>query len=429
MKKQNKQKLKNIWNKIKRPLMILSIVGNVLFIMAIIVGCASMKKTKAQQTNAVDIGEVYDLFDTTWYLNDVINYTPMGKDFLSYPLSNPETWMYDITFEAFDAYENNFRDYNTLYFHSSSNSGYQYNWFDVQYRDIDDGNEVLYRGSLAVFDTRASSGLEPIFYYMPLEDDQMDEIRTIHVTSHYTLLNNYAEHNQLFYWFFENASLIDKPSSFTFTFNKQINYNAPQNASLESPFVLHSFSGNEAVYTISYNLPSFMSNGEVFDTIKIWYFKGYSMRYLDGTIQVNDNQGTAYYNYMEYIDSTLGTTVMVNYRNFVNGNVEGSVQTYLTNGSEWVNENYRVLIFNTELTPNQTTHLSQFNNQNFNNNGFSAIGEDVGVGNVFSLMGSAFAGLTALWSIQLLPNITLGLLLFMPLIVIVIITIIKLVKR
>jgi len=52
-----------------------------------------------------------------------------------------------------------------------------------------------------------------------------------------------------------------------------------------------------------------------------------------------------------------------------------------------------------------------------------------GLGGVFTLIASAFTGLMPLLNIQILPNITLGLLLFIPLIATIIIVVIRLVKK
>lgn len=54
---------------------------------------------------------------------------------------------------------------------------------------------------------------------------------------------------------------------------------------------------------------------------------------------------------------------------------------------------------------------------------------DVGLGGVFTLMGTAFTSFIPLFQIQIIPGITLGLLFFLPLIGTIIIVIIRLVKR
>lgn len=377
MNKQKKQKLLNIWNKVKKPLMILSIIGNLIFLMFIIIGCVGSHK-KATQTKAEDYN-LSSLVGTTWKLNE----RPEEIEF-----------SYNVDFESNDRICHLFR--MTLYH---------------------DEFRLLYGQGLSVWSSNTSWS--------------STSYQTIHITG-----GDDIESTTLIEYLYDSAilmsidysSLADFPN---FTFNNQINYNAPYNASIDSPFILHTFEGGQEVFSYVIELPKFVSNGEIFDSIRLWYFSGYATSYLDsgGLVKTNDNQGTAYYNYMEYINTETNTQVMVNYRNFVNGNVNGSVQTYLTNGSEWKNDNYRKLVFLDDLSSSQATLLSQFNNQLMGYTGFGNGETNIGLGNSFSLIAQCFEGVKNIFAIEVLPNISLGVFVFLPLIVGIIITIIWIVKR
>ena len=113
--KKKENKFKIIWSKIKKPLMILSIVGNVLFLLFIIVGCVGQKKstqTKAEN----EIVYVSDLSGTKWYFNTYVS-TPAGN----WSDLNPgQVLEYNLTYYWYEDYETSEHPfdyrYETLHF-------------------------------------------------------------------------------------------------------------------------------------------------------------------------------------------------------------------------------------------------------------------------------------------------------------------------
>lgn len=214
----------------------------------------------------------------------------------------------------------------------------------------------------------------------------------------------------------------------SFTFITNFNFNAPFNFALDSPFV------NVVGQTKTYDLPWFYVNGLAFNQIKLIYVDGASTRYIDqnGVLQINTDTSTSFYSIMQYVNTATNYAVLVNTRNFATASdSNGNLQTYLATGTKWVNDSYRTITFSDTLTPQQLDNLSQFNTNI--NNGYSdytsGVVTDIGLASVFSLIGSAFASVSGFLSIQIMPGLTLGLLLFTPLIVGIILAIVWLVKR
>lgn len=379
--------------------MILSIVGNILFLIFIIVGCVGTHK-KATQSNAEGNNPIFTLRNTEWKLNDLIDTTPQG-------------YQVDINNRFLtENYMLTFTDIDTTYL------GLRFE----QYRSI---------FQISYFEANQYGGYDAVLVYSSLSGWSDTDYIDISIANLYDPNKDY-DNRFLIDWFNNNGVMLNSDFT-TFTFNTQINYNAPINGTLNSPFVNQVGNGDTA-YTKIYDLPLFESNGQLFDRIKLWYINALSMRYIDsnsGNIYACTRQDLMYYSYMEYINTTTEETIAVNFRNFYIGNdpsASNSVQTALDNGSNWVNTDYRVLKFQNPFDNDQRNSLAQFNNDT-NLNGLTPTSSNVGLGNVFTLMGSAFSGLSGLLAIQILPNITIGLLLFIPLIVMIILAVIWIVKR
>lgn len=407
MKKQKKQKLLNIWNKVKKPLIILSFVGNIIFLLFIIVGCVGVKK-KSTQAKAEDTQErLVNLTGSTWYFNETITDTIQNV---------PWTESYDSPL-ASESYGLRFYINGNLYT-GINTTVIGYSWSGVNY---------LYENSQGTTIRRnVYNPYRDIGWNIPgFSANEIVANRTIEIIE-----DNYND-TDLIDWFYENAELLVSPETLKFHFYNQINYNAPLRSSLESPFCL----GSGQQYTI--DLPIFYSNGAKFNQIKLFYVDGYAVRYMDsgGYMQINDSQGTCYFLQMEYRNTLTQESVVVNYRNFMteyvsNHGSANETQSFITNGSYWINSNYQDLLFPNKdlITPQLSDLLGQFNS-NYDLNGFSDSVSNVGLGNVFTLISSGFGAFINVMKIEVLPGLSLGLLCFLPLVLIVIMVIIKLVKR
>lgn len=212
----------------------------------------------------------------------------------------------------------------------------------------------------------------------------------------------------------------------SFTFNPTINYNAPFGYAIASSFVVGD------AQTITYELPWFYSNGLAFNQIQLYYIDAYATRYInqDGDIVINSSSGFAYYSHMCYVNTATNLYITVNSRLWSTyTDSSDNVQYYLNNTSVWANSNYQELIFSDSLTPTQYDYLSLLNT----NLGIGYIDytgtDNIGLGSVFTLIGLAFSAVAGFLAIQIMPGLSLGVLLFAPLIVGIIIAVIWIVKR
>lgn len=234
--------------------------------------------------------------------------------------------------------------------------------------------------------------------------------------------------------FLNILSVVLVPDEFvaTFSFYDSWNYNAPYLRTTADLFIDESSFVNQTPVSINktYYVGPFVSNGEQYDTIILTYFNGYGTRYsTDGTsYKTQSSSGFGYWNTMLYQDSNTGSSKLVSQRNFISiqSGSNTDLQTSLVSGSSWVNKNYQKLAFYKAV--NDETNLAQFNN-NLDVNGFNNFSGSVGLSDVFNIIALGFQSWLPIFNIQIIPGITIGLLLFMPLISGIIIFIIWIVKR
>ena len=430
--KKNNNKLHNFWNKIKRPLMIFSLIGNVLFFLFIIVGCVGVKK-QAQQTNAEDTNfRVLTLKGTSWRFNGFIQYTPTGHDLMTYRDYNVEEGSYTYTEGYILHYTIEGRNYT-----SGDSQGQPINFVSMQfaseYEDTYLSASYIQGFYMGEYGTQRSTELyhalsdapNDEYYWNTLLPETNTEFGSVIHISEENVNNSPTENSQIIDWFYENATLITEFEPSVFTFANQINYNSPYATDLNSPFVSHYFADiNELGFDLVYDLPSFISNNQVFNRIRLWYWNANGTRYeMNGLTAIYEGQNCAWYGFMQYINTNTNETIEVNSRTSVYMS-----DGYIVNSSTWVAQEYRTIVFQNELSPTQVKNLSQFNNSTYGSS-FSGVATDVGLSNVFNILSSSFSSFAGIFAIQLLPGITIGLLFFMPLIVGLIITIIWLVKR
>lgn len=236
-----------------------------------------------------------------------------------------------------------------------------------------------------------------------------------------------------FYWYlneFFDIYLLDGGS---FSFNSQINYYAPYGQDIDTDFVNDSNMTSSSSYSFKTILEGqpFYSGGLVFDTIRLRYDSAQALSYYDnsGARQTWTASQFAGYSWIEYVNSVSNRIIVVNQRltqAWNSGNSSGVVQS---KGSRWVSTEYQKIQFFNE--PNQTiiTTLSTLNNSSYQANTYVIANNDVGLGGAFTLLSQAFSSWIPILSVSIVPGITLGMLIFLPLIAGIIILIIWIVKR
>lgn len=186
------------------------------------------------------------------------------------------------------------------------------------------------------------------------------------------------------------------------------------------------------------SLGDFVSNGRLFN--RIFYFYVPVDGFLFDKLLPPPDSGAyfamAYY-YGDPITDvfTYNDLTFVNYRNWsVDANNLFMTANYqFLSTSSWTNDDYRYITFIDKLSLDERDFLTSFNSNEFGGNGFDDItiisGGNGSVIDVFTLLGNAFASLQNFLSINILPAISIGTLLFLPLVVGIVITIFWLIKR
>lgn len=208
-------------------------------------------------------------------------------------------------------------------------------------------------------------------------------------------------------------------------FNNQINFNAPYYASFEQLFVIdNEFTDNFSVFK-NYDFDiGFISNGRLFTRIKVSYQQGNGTRYLDGDeIKTNNTVSSGHYGLMMYENTDTGESVVVNMRDFQFNN---GGTTYMLPTSHWISELYQDIYILDEDQPLITKVTGFNNNINGINGGVNSLG---GSSNIFDLLRSAFGSVIDILNITIIPGITIGLLVFMPIVVTLVVLVFKAVKK
>lgn len=220
-----------------------------------------------------------------------------------------------------------------------------------------------------------------------------------------------------------------------FTFNASFNYNAPFglpcNAVYGTPDTNDWFDGGgDALSYKLYNVGWFLSNGRLFNQIQWWAIKGNGVSVvIDGNISTLQYSGNYVYTFMYYRNSLDPepdlSAVLVNARDSIPYN--GGNSRYYANSSTWLVPAYRNITFLNTPTAEISDLLGSFNNNNQYDTGSLSVGG--GFGDVFTLVGSAFTGLLPILTLQLFPSVTIGTLLFVPLVAMLVFAIIRVIKK
>lgn len=237
----------------------------------------------------------------------------------------------------------------------------------------------------------------------------------------------YQDFTSIFWSLFEHVNTAS-----TFTFNQQINYYAPYGSNIDNYFVTDSTMVNSGDYSLKVLMDNvwFRSGGELFNKIQLRYINAIAQTYKSGSLyHVMNVNGNASYMWMEYINTSTNALKIVNTRQLEMVNQNDVISYAQTMTSNWESPNYMKieLIFGGDDVLN--TKLNSLNNANVVGTYFTNYNTDIGLQNVFVLFSMAFASILPLLSIQLIPGVTIGLLMFMPLIVGIILLVLWLVKR
>lgn len=212
-----------------------------------------------------------------------------------------------------------------------------------------------------------------------------------------------------------------------YMFNEQINYNAPTGGSFGQAYLV----GANSSYTYNYGM--FISGGQIFNQIKATYIDANGSYF-----EVQNNAGGSsyelvsgdnikYFAYLEYVNTTTNVSRVVNRRDYTEVEKSGSIIRPVLKSSHWVSQSFRQITFVSGLSDSDIANLGMFNNNSSNiNNG---IGGNIGLGNVFDLINQSFRSIIGLLSISILPGITIGVLMFLPLVVTMIVLVFKAVKK
>lgn len=239
-----------------------------------------------------------------------------------------------------------------------------------------------------------------------------------------------------------------RKQSLAFEFNKAFNYNAPLGITIEQVYSTPSAGNNnldnwttltsktENGITIitsgyyEYDLGGFYSNGIYYEKIRAYY--AITLDYCEG---VNTNgvrvptpvkeNALIYYN-LRYVIGNTEVIVNKHDRDVMTG-VSNTQFWYYKNSSTWINDAFRYIKLVTPLNDDIRVKLYAFNNNNQYSYGLPA-GEDVG-NNVFTLIATSFSGILPILSVAILPGITIGMLIFVPLVVTIIWAIISIIKK
>lgn len=218
-----------------------------------------------------------------------------------------------------------------------------------------------------------------------------------------------------------------------FTFNASFNYNAPSSLQYNAVYmgqIPDSWwtygSQDLGVAYKDYDIGWFSSNGKLFNKIRWYCLAGTGVSVvIDDKIVTLEYAGNWVYTMMYYVNTWSNEAVVVNTRDSIpydDGN-----NRYFANSSTWQVPAYRRIRI--LQTPTQSTIdlLGSFNNNNVYDVGGLTVGGYFP--DVFTLVGSAFTGILPILTLQILPSVTIGTLLFVPLVAILVFAIIRIIKK
>ena len=213
-----------------------------------------------------------------------------------------------------------------------------------------------------------------------------------------------------------------------FQFLDSFTYNAPYLVSPSNQIVQDTYFSSISVLYKQVEVYSgyFFSNGNKYDKIIFNYgnAQGSYFEGLDDTPYSGINYG--FFLEVWYKNSDTGVIDIVCKRNQSTQLINNGYVQRVDNGVTWSSGNYKTINFTWEK--NDTTLLEACNSVYGTYTGIYN-DNDVGLGGAFSLISTAFNAVVGLFTIQIFPGLTLGLLVLLPLIAGIIVLIIWIVKR
>lgn len=218
-------------------------------------------------------------------------------------------------------------------------------------------------------------------------------------------------------------------------------------------FYLDNSNGGSIVsYTCDLTGLLFEVNGYEYDTIRIVYSSVVSGNTIVQTLETGQKQGVQaqnvfgsalqYYYSLEsvgYYDSRQGA-ISNTYRRVYRGFSVGTYNVNFSDGESetlcndynapyWVDLSGKFLkIINDSETIVTTPRYSGMTTRQILTYESNLVTTDIGTGDVFSLLTHTFESIVPILSIAILPNLTIGMLIFIPLIVTIIIVVVKMIK-
>lgn len=239
-------------------------------------------------------------------------------------------------------------------------------------------------------------------------------------------------------YLFTNRAINDNAKYFDDVFNT-IDYrdlNMPFDWNLSALWSTDFYiGGSEAdqTLTIATDFVAYV-NGNVYDTLQVSLIGGGAVNVVksDGSVVDLTGNRIIYYVWLKNTSANKMLNIMsVDYQliNHDNSTTHAIVEKSL----HFTNSNFQnIRLFDYNLKNNAS--IGEYNSQYtiydvFFLNNVSSSGSTGQIGDVFGMFTTAFNGLTGLFSISILPGITIGVLLFLPLIGIIVFAIIRVIKK
>lgn len=168
-----------------------------------------------------------------------------------------------------------------------------------------------------------------------------------------------------------------------------------------------------------------------YNAIKITYLQANGSNYIDSKGEAHLwDADSASFAYLEYI-KTDNTSIMVNFNDYI---TMGNKRLYSAS-STWVSDNFRHITivyldkFTSNLPINDLSPLEVLNTFNNNVIGSNELGGLGGSSGVFGLLSQGFKSVASILSMEIIPGISLGLFIFIPFSIMILITCVWLFKR
>lgn len=199
-------------------------------------------------------------------------------------------------------------------------------------------------------------------------------------------------------------------------------YNASWNIYEKFPYTRETSSSAPSHYNIVSDV-IFAVNGNLYDEIELWY-SGYGTK-----VYYEDNQSTGVLENKEIITHVTFRNSTTNQRIYVyspvyraiddSGNIAQVYGKYKLNNVNYVN----IRLFGLNLSSGV---IDIFEYQSSSTIDYGGEGQ---FGDIFGLITTAFTGLAGLFTITILPGITIGMLLFLPLVALIVFALIRVIKK